>query len=144
MSSFVSEASRRFMLEFVNMLNRKVKIFTTDGSICEGVLLAFNDNIDMILGDVSVQYGDKKEKYQRLIILRHSISKILLIEERLDLRELAKTLEKYFPGMVKYVEEANIILVGDRIRVSEAGVEGSGPLAKRVKEIFDEFLRRRR
>ncbi len=125
------------------MLNRKVRVFTVEGSICEGTLLGFNDNMDLVLGDVTIQQGDKKEKYPRMIILRHSINRISLIEERLDLRELAKILEKYFPGMVKYVEEANIILIGDRVRVSEAGVEGSGPLAKRVKEIFDEFLRSR-
>jgi len=123
------------------MLNRRVRISLTSGVEVEGILLGFNDNLDMVLGDVALP-GNKK--IPRMIVMRHMISTVSLTEERLELRELAKMLEKYFPGMVRYVEEANIILVGDRIRVTEAGVEGSGPLAKRVKEIFDEFLRTRR
>lgn len=140
-STPLSEASRRFMLELMNMLNRKVRISLTSGAEIEGTLLGFNDNLDIVLGDVTLP-GNKK--IPRMVIMRHIIGTISLTEERLELRELAKILEKYFPGMVRYVEEANIILVGDRIRVTEAGVEGAGPLAKRVKEIFDEFLRARR
>ncbi len=123
------------------MLNRKVRVVLTSGIEVEGTLLGFNDNVDIVLGDVALS-GNKK--IPRAVILRHVISTIYLTEERLELRELARLLERYFPGMVKYVEEANIILVGDRIRVTEAGVEGYGPLARRVKEIFDEFLRSRR
>ncbi len=137
MASPLTEASRRFTLELMNMINRRVKVVTTMGTVYEGVLLGVDNDLNIVLADVSTS---RQEKYPRVVLLRHAICEIALLEERLDLRELAKLLEKYFPGMVKYVEEANIILVGDRIRVTEAGVEGSGPLAKRVKEIFDQFM----
>lgn len=137
MASPLTEASRRFTLELMNMINRRVKVVTTTGTVYEGVLLGVDNDLNIVLADVSTS---RQEKYPRVVLLRHAICEIALLEERLDLRELAKLLEKYFPGMVKYVEEANIILVGDRIRVTEAGVEGSGPLAKRVKEIFDQFM----
>jgi len=140
-STPLSEASRRFMIEMMNMLNRKVRVSLMSGKEIEGTLLGFNDNMDIVLGDVALS---ENKKVPRIVILRHMIGTICLTEERLELRELAKFLEKYFPGMIRYVEEANVILVGDRIRVTEAGVEGSGPLAKRVKEIFDEFLKSRR
>ncbi len=137
MASPLTEASRRFTLELMNMVNRRVKVVTTTGTVYEGILLGVDNDLNIVLADVSTS---RQEKYPRVVLLRHAICEIALLEERLDLRELAKLLEKYFPGMVKYVEEANVILVGDRIRVTEAGVEGSGPLAKRVKEIFDQFM----
>ncbi len=137
MSTVLTEASRKFAIELSNMLNRRVRVVSTSGTIYEGLLVGFDNELNIILADVSTS---KNEKYSRVVLLRHAIAEIDLLEERLNLRELAKILEKYFPGMVRYVEEANIVLVGDRIRVTEAGVEGSGPLAKRVKEIYDQFV----
>ncbi len=137
MATPLTEASRKFTLELMNMLNRRVRVVTTSGTVYEGILIGVDNELNIVLGDVSTS---RQERYPRVLILKHAICEIALLEERLDLRELAKILEKYFPGMVKYVEEANIILVGDRIRVTEAGVEGSGPLAKRVKEIYDQFM----
>ncbi len=67
-----------------------------------------------------------------------------MTEQYLDLADFAKELEKYFPGMIKYVEEANLIQVGESVRVTQnGGVEGSGLTAKRVKELFDNYLKRR-
>jgi hypothetical protein len=44
--------------------------------------------------------------------------------------------------MIKVNEAAGIIVVMDRIRVSEKGlVEGSGPAAERVQKVYDEFIR---
>jgi len=66
------------------------------------------------------------------------------VEREIDLRGFAKYAEKFFPGMVKYIEESNIVLISDKVRVSEIGIEGSGPLAERVKQIYEEFVRRQR
>ena len=44
--------------------------------------------------------------------------------------------------MVKVSEGVGIIVVMDRIRVSEKGIlEGTGPAAERVQKVYDEFLR---
>jgi hypothetical protein len=44
--------------------------------------------------------------------------------------------------MVRLSESAGVILVMDRIRVSEKGIiEGAGPAAERVQKVYDEFLR---
>jgi hypothetical protein len=44
--------------------------------------------------------------------------------------------------MVKVSEGAGIIVVMDRIRVSEKGIlEGSGPAAERVQKVYEEFIR---
>ena len=47
-----------------------------------------------------------------------------------------------FPRMVKLYEEAGVITVTDRIRVTASGVvEGTGPMAERVQKIYEEFVR---
>jgi len=137
MSTVITEASRKFAIELSNMLNKRVRVISVNGIMYEGILIGFDNELNIILADVSTS---RNEKLPRVVLLKHAVAEIDLLEERLNLRELAKVLEKYFPGMVRYVEEANVILIGDRIRVTEAGVEGSGPLAKRVKEIYDQFL----
>ncbi len=136
MSTLLTEASRKFAIELSNMLNRRVRVISVSGVIYEGLLVGFDNELNVVLADVKTSRNDK---FPRVVLLKHAVAEVDLLEERLDLRELAKILEKYFPGMVKYVEEANVILVGDRIKVTESGVEGSGPLARRVKEIYDQF-----
>jgi hypothetical protein len=43
--------------------------------------------------------------------------------------------------MVRYIREADVILVMDRIRVTRDGVvEGSGPAAERVQKVYEEWL----
>ena len=125
----------------MSMLNKKVQVITTNGNVYKGLLVGLDDRLNIILADVITE---KNERFPRMLIMNHVITQISLLEEKLDLREFARYLEKYFPGMVKYVEEANIVLVGDKVRVSEIGVEGTGPMAKRVKEIFDEYLASRK
>jgi hypothetical protein len=44
--------------------------------------------------------------------------------------------------MVKMVEGAGVILVMDKIRLSENGIiEGSGPAAERVQRVYEEFVK---
>ena len=59
-----------------------------------------------------------------------------------NLQALGDRLERVFPRMVKISEGAGIIVVMDRIRVSEKGIlEGVGPAAERVQKVYDEFIR---
>ncbi|HDD42598.1 MAG TPA: small nuclear ribonucleoprotein (Sm), partial [Nitrososphaeria archaeon] len=53
----------------------------------------------------------------------------------------AERLSRVFPNMVRYIKEADVILVMDRIRVTKDGVvEGTGPAAERVKKVYEEWL----
>ena len=42
--------------------------------------------------------------------------------------------------MVRYIPEARVITVMERIRVTEKGVEGAGPIAERVRTIYERFV----
>jgi len=41
------------------------------------------------------------------------------------------------------LNKTNTVLIGDKVRVSEIGVEGVGPVAERAKRLFEEFLKSR-
>jgi small nuclear ribonucleoprotein (snRNP)-like protein len=137
--SLLADAGRRFNVELLSMVNKEVRVSMRDGATYRGLLVGIDGSLNMILENAT---NDKNEKFTKVLLMSHSIVEVALLQEYLDLREFAKYIDKYFPGMVKYVEEANVVQVGN-VRVSEAGVEGAGPLAKRVKELFDEYLSRK-
>ena len=138
--SLLADAARRFNAELLNMVNKEVRITTGTGITYQGILVGIDSSLNIMLVDA---VNNKNERFSRVLIMSHAIVDIVLIQEFVDLREFAKYIDKYFPGMVKYVEEANVVQVGN-VKVTVAGVEGSGPLAKRVKELFDEFMSKRK
>jgi len=60
----------------------------------------------------------------------------------MDLKELARRLSRTFPDLVTMSDSTNTITVMGRVKVTSEGVaEGSGPVADRVKTIFEEYVR---
>lgn len=135
------EGVRRFNAEVMGMLGKKVVVNLMSGSYYKGQLVGIDQELNIVLVDA---VNEKNEKYPKVLIKSNAIRDISLMEEYIDLRELAKILEKYFPGMVKYVEESNVIIVGENVTVTEDGVKGSGLMARRVKELYDEYIQSRR
>ncbi|GAB6946520.1 Lsm family RNA-binding protein [Vulcanisaeta sp. JCM 16161] len=138
--SLLADATRRFNAELLNMVNKEVRVTTSTGTTYQGMLVGIDSSLNIMLVDA---VNNKNERFSRVLVMSHAIVDIVLVQEFVDLREFARYIDKYFPGMVKYVEEANVVQVGN-VKVTTAGVEGSGPLAKRVKELFDEFMSKRR
>lgn len=136
--SLVDSAAKRFNAEMNSLLDKHVVVKTTNGQSFEGVLLGYETSrYSVVLRDARTPSG---EVFPRLIIYGHQIAEIFLTEPPLDMEELAKRLEEVFPKMVRYMPEARMIVVMDRIRVTERGVEGTGPLADRVRSIFEKFV----
>ncbi|ABP51496.1 MULTISPECIES: Lsm family RNA-binding protein [Pyrobaculum] len=138
MATTLAEASKRFVAELNNLLGREVRVVLHNGEIYRGILHAVDNQLNIVLANATNNAG---EKYQRVFIMYRYIVHIDSAEKRVDLREFAKHAEKIFPGMVKYVEETNIVLIGDKVRVSEIGVEGVGPVAERAKRLLEEWLK---
>ncbi|MCS7140059.1 MAG: Lsm family RNA-binding protein [Candidatus Nezhaarchaeota archaeon] len=139
MSSFQPLALRRFSTELSSLLDKRVRVIMANGYTYEGKLLAYDQNtLNLILANAK---DEKGEVYARALLNGHYITQILRLEEPFDLRGLAEVLEKSFPNMVVLHEDAGVITIMDRIRVTESGViEGSGPIAERVKKIFEDFI----
>ncbi|CCC82547.1 Lsm family RNA-binding protein [Thermoproteus tenax] len=138
--SILAEANKRFVAEINSLLGKEVIVGLSNGDEYRGVLYAVDNQLNLILYDTTTKSGNK---YSKSILISRYIMYINSIEKEVDLRSFAKYAEKYFPGMVKYIEESNIVLIGDKVRVSEIGIEGSGPLAERVRQIYEEFVKKR-
>jgi len=140
--SFIDVPSRRFAAEFSAMIDKTVGVRTRDGREYTGKLVGYDSStLSLVLSDAKDSEG---REYPRLILYGRVVSEVFLVEAPLDLEELARRLEERFPKMVKYYPEARVIVVMDKIRVTERGVEGAGPIAQRVKDIFDEFVAKKR
>ena len=143
MSTFQPLATRRFSTELSSLLDKRVKVVTASGSSYEGKLIAYDQTtLTLILANAK---DDKGDAYARVLINGHYVAQVLRLEEPFDLKGLAEALEKAFPNMVVLHEDAGVITVMDRVRITESGViEGSGPIAERVKRIFEEFVASKR
>jgi len=126
--------------ELRKMMGKNVLVETSDGSTYAGVLEAFDPvSLSLVLSNAE---KDKGQKYFRMVMSGNHIRAVLLPKAFVELRKLAERLERIFPNMVKYNEEAGVIIVLDKVRVDERGViEGTGMVAERVQRVYDEFLK---
>ena len=131
-------ASQSFAKELNLFLNENIIIETLKGETIEGVIVAYDpETISVIIENAVFN----ETAFDRMMVNGSSITKIYLKEKRFDLNKLKAEIEKSFPNLVEYRKELGIILVMNRIRVNESGVEGDpGPATDRVKKIFNAFL----
>ena len=129
--------NREFLLELSGLLNKRVKVTMNTEKIYTGVLRGIQDStLNVVLAEAT----SKDESYFRVFVTGPNIVEITLAEEPFDLSGLASELAQMFqPQNVKIIEEAAIIQVLDRFTVSEEGVKGTGPIAERIRKIFDKY-----
>jgi len=137
-----SVADRRFMEELASLLQRQVAVQTDQGKSYVGMLVGIDtDTLSVCLADAKDETG---QVIHRLFLSGRSVQQLRSVEKPFDLQALADRLERVFPNLVRIVQEAGVIVVMDKIRVTEKGLlEGSGPAAERVKKVFDEFRKER-
>jgi len=137
-----SVADRRYMEELASLLQRQVAVQTVQGKSYTGILAGVDtDTLGVCLADAKDEGG---QTIHRLFLSGNSVQQIQNVEKPFDLQALADRMERVFPNLVRIVQEAGVIVVMDKIRVTEKGlIEGSGPAAERVKKVFDEFKKER-
>lgn len=130
---------RRFFEELGQLVDKPIIVEDRAGKTYEGVLLGFDSqSMSVALGDVK---GAQGILYHRLILTGSTISKIMATDRPFNLDGLRERLERVFPNMVQYFTEAGVIVVMNKIRVNETGViEGTGPAADRVRDIYNRFI----
>ncbi|MCL4344360.1 MAG: Lsm family RNA-binding protein [Nitrososphaerota archaeon] len=125
---------KKFNEELLSMIGKKVKVVAESGEE-SGTFLAADSNLNIIL-ETKIEGGIKKIVYSS-----KEIRKIVLLEEPFDLKALADRLNRVFPGLVKLREDIEAIIIMDKIKVTKTGVvEGSGPSADKVKQVYDSYL----
>lgn len=134
-----SVAERRFREELSLLLQKPVTVRTSLGKAYTGILYGVDANtLSMCLANVKDESG---KEIGRLFINGRSILEVYGLETPFDLRSFAERLERVFPKMVKVIDEAGVIVVMDKIRVTEKGlIEGRGPAAERVQKVYEEFM----
>lgn len=132
-------AGRRFFEELGLLVNKPVQVTDSSGKIIEGTLLGYDNNsMSLCLGEVK---GEKGTKIHRMFIYGRTIGRVAASERPFNLDGLVERLERVFPNMVRLYPDAGIIVVMDKIRLNESGIiEGSGPAADRVRDIYTRFI----
>jgi small nuclear ribonucleoprotein (snRNP)-like protein len=126
--------ARRFIEELASFTGRKVQVETTDGRKYDGVLLGIADNLSLVIG------GSEGGTF-KVAVNGSTVKEIRLVEKPFDLKTLAESINKVFPGLVRLREDIGAIIVMDKIKVTESGVvEGTGPSADRVRQVYDIYL----
>jgi small nuclear ribonucleoprotein (snRNP)-like protein len=135
-----STADRKFAEELALLLQRSVVVETAAGKKLTGILSGVDtDTLNICISNCTDESG---KAFPKMFLTGHSISQIYSTEKPFNLQALADRLERVFPRMVKIVEGAGVILVMDKIRLSEKGlIEGTGPAAERVHKVYEEFMR---
>ena len=121
-------------------MQKAVAVSTTDGKNYTGILSGVDSHtLNICLTDAKDESGKLLHK---LFLNGAKVAQIFSSEKPFNLQALADRLDRVFPRMVKVSEGAGVIVVMDRIRVSEKGIlEGAGPAAERVQKVYDEFIR---
>lgn len=133
-------ADRKFSEELALLLQKTVIVETTNGKKYTGTLSGVDtDSLSVCISNCTDETGKAVHK---LFLSGHSIAQIYSMEKPFDLQALADRLERVFPRMVRVVEGSGVIVVMDKIRLSEKGmIEGSGPAAERVQKVYEEFIK---
>ena len=132
----MSVAFRKFGEESIQFIGKKVSIETSDNKSYNGTLIGINEKLDVILTDLETSGIIK------IIINGSFVKEIRLMEKPFDLKALGERFSRVFPGLVKVREDVGAIIVMDKIKVTQNGIEeGTGLAADRIKAIYEEFIR---
>lgn len=138
----MSYSARSIASELARLVDKKVVVRLSDGKTYIGKLLSYDPvALHIVLGDVE---GEGGARLYRVVVHGGRISEILVYEQPLfDAEEFASILTTKLglrPDVVKVLHDINAVIVYDRIKVSESGVEGTGSFAQRIYEIYSEYI----
>ena len=129
-----------FIKELADLKDKYITIVTTAGKSFNGLLKAWNpDTFDLCLSNVN----EGKNSYFKVFLRGPIISEILINEQPFDLHALASDLRNrlnLLEADVKVFDDARMIQVLNKVKVTEKGVEGTGPVADRVRAVHEQFM----
>ena len=132
-------AERKFFGEVGALIDKHVRVVTTDGKAFEGTLIGINpETLSLCLSEAK---DEKGVLVHRVFLNGSVVAQVLAVEKPFDLKALSERLEKVFPRFIKLYEDQGFIMVMEKIKVTEQGVmTGTGPAAERVQNVYEKFL----
>jgi small nuclear ribonucleoprotein (snRNP)-like protein len=138
-------AMRAFNRELAAVVGATIEVTTKEGKTYQGTLKGIDQTtLSIVLSDVTI--AGEGSNIPKIFIYGSSISAFSVAQKEVSLEGLAKELEKTFPpGGVAYYPETGggVIVVMNKIRITPEGVDGSGPLYERVRELAESWLKDR-
>ena len=134
LSSFVS---RRFGEELNAFVGKPVSVITGEGKAYTGIIMGIDETLNVVLDRVT----GAGENTFKVAINGSNVREIRLLAKPFDYRALGERLSRVFPGLVQVREDIGTIMVMDKIKVTEKGVEGSGLAVDKARSIYDEYIR---
>lgn len=128
---------RRFGDELNSFVGKSVLVVTADGKEYAGTLTGVDEDLSVILDRLSGA-GDNVFK---MAINGSNVREIRLTAKPYDFKALGERLNRSFPGLVQVREDIGVIIVMDKIKVTDKGVEGTGLAADKARTIYDEYVR---
>ncbi|MGQ9721196.1 MAG: Lsm family RNA-binding protein [Candidatus Jordarchaeum sp.] len=135
----MSIVSGDFFRELSALVGSRIEVNTDSGKSYNGILKGYDRNtLSIVLAEAKDNQGTF---YHRIFIRGEKINEIIKAEEPFDIKGLYLEIEKIFPpGEVEFFEDSRIIRVLKKVRVTEEGVEGEGPLADRIRQVYDKYI----
>lgn len=132
-----------FFKELTALLGSRIEVNTEIGKSYNGILKGFDRNtLSIVLAEAKDNQGTY---YHRIFIRGEKINEIIKAEEPFDIKGLYLELGKIFPpGEVEFFEDSRIIRVLKKVKVTEDGVEGEGPLAERIRQVYDKYVQEKK
>ncbi len=132
---------RRVQTEILNLIDKEVEVYTTYGRRYIGKLIAIDsERLNLVMNNVRDEAGNV---FSLLVLHGSVVGEIKLFAPYLDMKELAEKLEKYFPKLVSLDSVSRVITVADKVRILPDGtIEGSGPIADKVRAICSELFKK--
>ena len=134
LSSF---AFRRFGEELNAFVGKPVLVITAEGKEYGGVILGIDEGLNLVLDKVT----GAGEHVSKIAINGSNVREVRLAAKPFDYKALGDRLNRVFPGLVQVREDIGTIMVMDKIKVTEKGVEGTGLAVDKARAIYDEFIR---
>ena len=136
----VPTATRRMFSELNALLDKEVIIKLKTGKMLHGTLHGFDHNLNILLKNAA----EDDQVYPIMLVYTESILSLGAAESPLfNPEEFAKIVSQKLnirETDIKVFSEAGVVVVLNNIRISEKGVEGSGPLAHKIYGLFTEYL----
>ncbi|MCG2909930.1 MAG: Lsm family RNA-binding protein [Sulfolobaceae archaeon] len=139
-------SAKRIFTDLASLVDKTVIVKLSNNKTYSGVLSSFELTPFMIA--LTNAKDNENNIYYKVILNGNIITEILVKTAPLfDPREFAEILSKELnlrSSDIKVYEEVGIVTILDRIKVSENGVEGSGPLAQKVYDVFNAYIEKKK
>ncbi len=141
----MQSAIRNLITELVGLVGNVVKVKLVDGTVYEGKLLGIDVGdrltLHLVLENAKTAGG---ETFYKVFINGSRISEIIAAQRPVfDPEEFAKFVATKLnlpPGTIRVIKEAKTVIVYDRYKISENGVEGSGGWASKLYSLWEEYM----